>query len=84
MGTAGIDLGSHAHGASKCLKGSLDDVVGVDAIELADMKGHEAVVDDGHEEFAYQLGVVGADALGGDFKTVGKVGATGEVEGDLN
>ncbi len=54
-------------------------MVGVDAVELTDVESHEAVVDNGHEEFANELGVVGADALGGDIETIGEVGATGKV-----
>lgn len=84
MGAAGVNFGGHAHGAGEGFKGGFDDVVRVDAVELADVEGHEAVVDDGHEEFADELGVVGADALGGDVETIGEIGATGEVEGDLN
>lgn len=79
MGAAGIDFGGHAHRAGKGFKGGFDDVVGVDAVELTDVEGHQAMVDNGHKEFAHQLGVVGADALGGDFKTVGEVGTTREV-----
>lgn len=79
MGAAGVYLGGHAHGAGEGLKGGFDNVVGVDAVELADVQGHEAVVDDGHEEFTDELGVVGADALGGDIESVGEVGTTGKV-----
>lgn len=53
MGAAGVNFGGHAHSAGKGFKGGFDDVVGVDAVELTDVKGHEAVVDDGHEEFAH-------------------------------
>lgn len=53
MGTAGINFGGHAHGAGKGFEGSFDNVVGVNAVELADVEGHQAMVDDGHEEFAH-------------------------------
>ncbi len=84
MGSAGVNLGSHAHGSGKSFKGGFDDVVRVDAIELANMKSHEAVVDNGHEEFAHQLGVIGANALGGDIEAVSQIGPTRKVEGYLD
>ncbi len=84
MGATGVNFGGHAHGTGKGFEGGFNDVVGVDAIELTDVKGHKAVVDNGHKKFTHELGVVGANALGGNVKTVGEVRATGEIEGDLD
>ncbi|ESA35352.1 hypothetical protein N836_11640 [Leptolyngbya sp. Heron Island J] len=84
MGSARINFGGHAHGTGKGFEGGFDDVVGVNAVQLPDMEGHEAMVNDGHKEFAYKLGVVSANALGGDVETIGEVRATGEIQGDLD
>ena len=84
MGSARIDFSGHTHGTGKGFEGSFDDVVGVDTVQLPDMQGHEAVVNNGHKEFTDELGVVSANALGGNVETIGKVWATGEVQGDLN
>ena len=52
MGATGVNFGGHAHGAGKGFKGGFDNVVGVDAVKLADVQGHQTVVDDGHKKFA--------------------------------
>jgi len=83
-GPAGINFGSHAHGAGKGFEGGFDDVVGVKAVELANVQGHLAVIDHGDKELSHQLGVVGADPLGGNCQAVAEVGTTGKVERDLN
>ena len=84
MGSTGIDFSGHTHGTGKGFEGGFDDVVRVDTVQLPDMQGHEAMVNNGHKKFADELGVVGANALGGNFETIGEVWATGEVQGDLN
>ena len=68
------------HGTGKGFEGGFNNMVGVNAVELTDVEGHQTVVDNGHEEFTHQLGVVGTDALGGDIQTVGEIGATGKVQ----
>ena len=65
-GAAAIGFRGHAQGTGKGFKAGFDDVVGVDAVELAQVQGHLGLVDHGHEKFPHQLGVVGADALCGD------------------
>jgi hypothetical protein len=84
VGTARINLRRHPHGAREGFKCGLNNMVGIDAVELADVQGHLGVVDHSDKEFAHQLGVIGADALSGNLQAVAQVGATREVEGDLH
>ena len=83
-GAAWIDFHRQPQGAGKGLEAGLDDVVGIDTIELADVQGEAAVVDNGHKEFLDQFGVVAADPLGWNFQAVGKVGPTGAIQGHLH
>ena len=83
-GAARIDLHRQPQGAGKGLEAGLDDVVGIDAIELADVQGEATVVDDRHKKLLHQLGVVAADPLGRNHQAIGEVGPAGAIKGHLH
>lgn len=73
-----------SQGAGKGFEGGFNNVVGVDAVELADVERELGVVNDRHKKFAHELGVVAANALGGKVEAVAEVGAARKVEGHLD
>jgi hypothetical protein len=62
----GVNFHCHTHSASKRLEGCFNDVMGIDAIELADVERHLGMIHHRYKKLAYQLGVVGTDPLGGN------------------
>lgn len=52
--------------------------------QLAQVQGHRAVVDHRLVKLAHQLGIVAADALGGDLQAVAQVRAAGKIEHHLH
>lgn len=50
LGSPGINRDRHSHSAGKGFEGCFNDVVGVDAIQLTDMKGHLGVIDHRHKK----------------------------------
>ncbi len=83
-GPARVNLGGHAQRPSKGLETGFHDVVGVGPVQLADVQGEAAVVHDRHKKFLHQLGVIGADFLGGNLEAVTEVRAPGAVECHLH
>lgn len=84
MSATGIALGGHPQGTGESFEARFDDVVRIDASELANMQGHTAVVDDRLVKFADELGVVGANPLGWDVEAKTEVGSSRKIEDHLD
>jgi hypothetical protein len=78
----------HFHGEAqcprKCFEAGLHDVVGVHAIQLADVQGEATVVCHRHEELLHQLGVVAADLLGRDLQPIAQVRTAAAIQRHLH
>ncbi len=66
------------------LEAGFHNVVRIHAIELADVQGEASVVGHRHEELLHQLGVVGADLLGGDLQAEAQMRPAAAVERHLH
>src|SRR5690554_3481366 len=81
-GHAGVLLQGHAQGATEGLEDGLRLVVSVETLQVVDMQGDHAVVDEALEELPEQLGVQAADGGAGELHVHEQAGAAGEVHHD--